>query len=508
MGKLVSPLRVGILVIAAIVAFAGFFMFVRKGGLSPSDSLRVWATFTDASGLGPKSRIQIAGISVGEVEAIVLDGEKAKVTMLIKREIPVKIDAAIVKRSESLLGDYMLDLVPGSAKATPMPEDGQIVNVQELSGVELLENKLGGISGDVKDITAALREVLGGEQGADNLKHIIANLSQMSDSLNATVQQEGARIDSILANFKTVSDDVRSVTGAEEARLKLIVENIQKISEEVQTVLAKVDKVLGTGEGGVQDTVASLKETLNKLNGSLENVQEITGRINKGEGTLGQIINDKRLGTALTDTVVDASDYVSRLVNLQTEITLRAEYLWYEQTTKDYLELKLTPKPDKYYTIAIVDDPRGVVTTQVIRNNPPSTTQTAVQTVTTTNQNALKFSAQFNKRYYFAAFRFGLIENTGGLGVDLFFLNDSLTLKTDAFDFSDATLKYPRIRTYANYAFLGHGYVTAGVDDIFNPSLRDPSTRQFISGREYLMGGGLYFTDDDLKAVLLAVPKP
>ena len=58
----------------------------------------------------------------------------------------------------------------------------------------------------------------------------------------------------------------------------------------------------------MQNTVADLKETLEKLNKSLDNLSQITDKVNKGEGTVGQLINDKRLGQALTDTVVDASD--------------------------------------------------------------------------------------------------------------------------------------------------------------------------------------------------------
>ncbi len=511
MGKLVTPVRVGVLVLTAIVCFAGFFMFVRKGGLSPKDSLHVYAYFRDASGLGPKSRVQIAGIQVGEVQAISLEGQKAKVSLLIKREVPVRLDATLLKRSESLLGDYMLDLTAGTEEAPMMPQDGQITHVQDMSGMEQIFDSLGKITGDIESVTASLKATLGGDKGTASMQHIIANLADMSDELNVTIKQNGERLDSILANFKGVSEDVRGITSSEEQRFKQIVENVQRISEEVQGVLAKVDKVLGTGEGSMQDTVASLKDTLTKLNGSLENVQEITGRINKGEGTVGQLINDKRLGQALTETVVDASDYVSRLVNLQTEVTLRTEYLWYEKTTKDYLTLKVIPKPDKFYTIEIVDDPRGNVVTTTQTNNPAtplSPAHVTNPTTATTGPQALKFSAEFNKRYYFVTVRFGIIENTGGLGADLHFFDDALTFKLDAFDFSDNTLKYPRLKTYANYAFLGHGFVTVGVDDIFNPLLRDPVSRNVISGREYFFGGGIYFNDEDLKAVLSVIPKP
>ena len=50
MKKLVTPFRVGLLVIIAGVFFSAFFVFTRKGGLSDKESINVWASFRDASG--------------------------------------------------------------------------------------------------------------------------------------------------------------------------------------------------------------------------------------------------------------------------------------------------------------------------------------------------------------------------------------------------------------------------------------------------------------------------
>src|SRR4051794_31617823 len=103
MGKLVTPFRVGLLLLISMGIFVVFFTFVRKGGLSRRDSLECWGYFHDASGLGPKSRILIAGIPIGEIETITLEGNLAKVTMLIKKDVPVRVDAIVSKKSESLL---------------------------------------------------------------------------------------------------------------------------------------------------------------------------------------------------------------------------------------------------------------------------------------------------------------------------------------------------------------------------------------------------------------------
>jgi phospholipid/cholesterol/gamma-HCH transport system substrate-binding protein len=114
---------------------------------------------------------------------------------------------------------------------------------------------------------------------------------------------------------------------------------------------------------------------------------------------------------------------------------------------------------------------------------------------------ALKFSAQFAKRYYFATFRFGLIESTGGVGLDFHLLDDHLAFRLDAFDFANPASDYPRVKASANFLFLNHLFVTAGVDDVINPRDVEPATGRILSGRDYFLGGGIYFTDQDLKSL-------
>ena len=114
MRKLFTPFRVGLLVLFAGGMLFVLLNFVKKGGMSRDESLTVYGMFKDASGLGRRSRVQIAGIPVGEISDIELVGNRAKVWLKIRRDIGIHADATLKKRSESLLGDYMLDLYPGS----------------------------------------------------------------------------------------------------------------------------------------------------------------------------------------------------------------------------------------------------------------------------------------------------------------------------------------------------------------------------------------------------------
>lgn len=508
MKKLVTPFRVGLLVLSAAAFLFIFLSFVRKGGMDADESVDVYAYFNDASGLGKRSRVQIAGIGVGEIRQIVLEGNKAKVWLRIRNDVQVREDAALTKRSESIaLGDYQLDLFPGTAGARLLKDGDQITRVYDAPGMQQVFDSLQKITGDIQEVTASLRRVLGGDKGTESLESIVANLKNLSESIDRTVGASGEKLNSILGNFEAFSEDVRGLSRGQDEQIRSIIANINRITEQVQDVLATVQKVLGSGQGDLKEGVASIKQTLGRLEKSLHNIEDLTDQVKNGEGVAGKLLADERLGQKVSESVEELSNFSDRLTRLQAEVGVRSEYYWEQGTAKNALEVRLIPRPDKYYLLEIVDDPRGTVHTETIQTNPPYEGSPATQ-VRTVRDNALKFTAEFAKRYYWLTLRFGIIENTGGGGIDVNLFNDALALKVDAFNFSVAELQYPRVRASLRVQAFGHLFATGGVDDIFNPQVRDLTTNRLIAGRDYFLGGGLYFTDDDLKAIITTTGVP
>jgi phospholipid/cholesterol/gamma-HCH transport system substrate-binding protein len=506
--KLLTPFRVGLLVLVAGAFLFGFILFTQKGGMGEDESILVYAYFRDASGLSARSRVQIAGIPVGEVGAITLEGTRAKVALRVRRDVALRTDAALFKRSESLLGDYLLDLNPGTEAGEPMPEGGEIRRVIDTQGMEAVFESLSQITADIQQVTAALRQVLGGDKGAGSLERIVDNMVRLSDAVDMTVRTSAGQLDAILRNFEGVSQDVRGITRENEESVRKIVDNIEAITRDTRQVLATVQKIVGTsGEGDLKESVASLKQTMNRLDNTLANVEEITRKVREGEGAVGTLVADKRLGQKLSEAVDDLSDFSTKLTGLQAEVGLQTTYLVEQGRSKNSLSVRLMPKPDKYYLLELVDDPRGQTETVIVQTNPPSAGDPVIQKQKITRE-TFKISAQFAKRYYFTTLRFGIIESTGGLGTDFHFFNDHLQLKLDAFNFSVEELRYPRIRAALRAQAFERLFVTAGLDDILNARQRDTSTRRLLAGRDFFFGGGLYFTDDDLKAILSAVPSP
>jgi phospholipid/cholesterol/gamma-HCH transport system substrate-binding protein len=531
-----TPLRVGLVVALSVAAFGFGLYLIGADKFGANRTYMVYSIFDDATGLGVRSRVQIAGIPIGQVERVELDQQvsKAKVWLRVRRQFVLHRDATITKRSESILGDFLLDISPGSPDQPVLNDGDEIRIVIRQPSMNDVFQSLNKIAGDISDITGNLRKVLGGTEGEDNMRTLVARLLRISEGIERIINQSGAKLDATLANFQRFSGDLAKISSNESDDVVAILQNTRDATREARDILRTIGQVVGSnqpGQGDFKDSVKSLKSNLAKLDASLTNVQEITDKINKGQGTVGHLINDDKLARNLDRASSSLTNLLGGAERLKIEVSWRSELMVgapgggtladpntnlagitantaYNPWTKNYFGLRIIPRPDKWYGFEIVDDPRGL-TRQIKTSNTaacgnlvcyPNYPDTVVS-ITTERQ--LKFSAYMAKRYGAISGRFGILENTGGLGIKAHLLNDALTISADAFEFANPLKKHPRIKLYADFRFLDHLFITGGADDLVNaPKVESPDVTRIISGRDFFLGAGLYFTDEDISKLI------
>jgi phospholipid/cholesterol/gamma-HCH transport system substrate-binding protein len=499
-----KAVAVGLLAAVCGVAFLIAYTFFRKGGYAEEDTYVVYAYFDDATGLTWKSRVQIAGIQVGEVERIVLSGNRARLDLRIKRDIDVRADACLAKRFPSaLLPDALLELTPGTTRAPSLralPEDQREVKciIDAMSVAKLLD-AMGKIAADVQDVTRELKGIVATNEGS--VKRIIENLARVSARVEESVEEGQPKIAAIL-------DNTAALTGAlasDRERYHAIARNVESASARLDDVLKSVQDILGTepgkAGGDVKKAVHDVRESLAKLNDTMTAVKKVATDVSEGKGIAGKLVADERLGNKFASAVEGVSDYVDRLIKLQLQVGFRSEWLLNERGSKTYASLRLLPRPDKFYLVEVVNDPRGrqnQVTSQI------DTSSGTTRTTTTTTEQKLAFSVEFGKRIGPVTLRIGLIESSGGVGADVHLLDDSLTISTNLYQFQRTDLSaLPRAKLWADYRFLRYLYATIGSDDFLNAwrAGRYPGGPKFALGSDVFFGGGVVFTDDDLKTL-------
>jgi phospholipid/cholesterol/gamma-HCH transport system substrate-binding protein len=499
-----KALLVGLLVAACGIAFLVAFTFFKKGGYSEKDSYVVHAFFGDATGLTWKSRVQIAGIQVGEVEKVTLEGSRARLQLRIARDIDIKVDACLIKQFPSaLLPDAELEVSPGphtseSLRDRPV-EAREIRCVREGTSVAQLLDSLSKVTADIQVVTGDLAKTVGGSSGS--IREVIENLSSISRNIDRTVNDNTDRFSAILENTESVTGNLREIAEKDRDRYHAIAKNVEEASAKLNKVLGDLDGMMGEGKPELDQSVQGVRQALDRLNASLENVKQVTDDLAQGKGVAGRLLTDERLGDKVASSIEGISSYVDRLTQLQIQMEFRSEWLLNQSGSKTYVGLKLLPRPDKFYLLEVVNDPRGVDTTR---------TETVVsgtvqnETTTTVHEDRLLFSLQLGKRYGPVTLRLGVIESSGGVGADLHLFDDHLQISTSVYQFTRPFNYLPHAKVWANIYFLQHLYVTAGADDFLNSwkAGHYPGGPRFAVGNDVFFGGGIYFTDDDIKTLL------
>ena len=496
-------LAVGMLVAIAGGVFLVAFTFFRKGGLAARDSYPITAVFDDVTGLSWKSRVQVAGIQVGEVTEIELSGDRARVTIRIKNDIPLRANACLTKRFPSaLLPDALLEASMGSAPAPLLrdlpAEQRALTCVREAANVARLMESLSKIAGDIQVVSADLAKTVGGTQGS--VREIIENLTHVTRSVDRLLEDNSERVAGILENTEALTGELRAVAAQDAGRYSSIARNVDEASQRLNRILASVEDIVGPGQPELKESVQGARQALQKLNKTLDDVQSVTSKVAAGQGVAGKLLVDEQLGEKVGLAAENVTDYVNRIAAWQLFVNIRSEYLVNYGGTRAYFGVTLMPKPDKYYILELMTDPRGyntVVTDTATTTNQATGTSVTTTTTRSINEQRLALSAMFGKRWGDLVGRVGLIESSGGVGVDYLLFQDRLKLSANVYGWTRPTVDaFPRTKVWFDWRFIPNVYLTGGLENLFN-------AYNYGSGREYFVGAGVYFNDQDLRALLV-----
>lgn len=457
--------RVGLMVVLGLIVTVAVYRYVDERA-STDSAYGVYAYFDDVQGLITKSRVLVAGIPVGYISRIRLEGDKARVDLQIQGEIPLYDDASVTMKTLSLLGERVLVISPGTPGLPTIPDGGQIRVASTGVSTDNIMVTVNDIAQSVRRITTQLERAFGTDEAGERMERALRNLSDALENIKVVTDEAGPRIVQIMENVEMATGDLNDI--------------IQKRKGDIDRGVAEVD-----------DTIASIHRAADQLNLVLEDVKEVSGRTARGEGTIGRLTQDEALIDEVEGVAEGLNNFVGGLNRLRTIVELKSEYYALSSAFKTYFSLYLKPREGRYFLFQIIDDPRGSisVTDTIIRQSPPPLFEpNEFRRTEIKRTSRLKFSAEFGKTISFATFRFGIIESSGGLGMDINVLKDRLELSVDLFDLGYRV--WPRLRVTAEYEVLRRFWLLAGIDDIIN------------GGRDYFFGIQLRFDDEDLKPLI------
>lgn len=514
--KLSPEAKVGLFVFAGILILV--YMSLRLGGfeLGRAEGLTLTVKLDTAAGLDENASVRIAGVEVGRVRTIELEDNMAKLVLLIRPDAKVRKDFTAILRTKGLLGEKYVALVPGSPDAPLLKDGEEIARVRVYTDMDRLLTILGDAAEGIKEVSASLSAVLGGKEGEATLRNIVTNLEDITIATNRVIQANEDKLARILTNIDAFSESLKDETPKVTSGLREVADNLNKVINEnrgnlkagvenLRVAAAKLEETMDTintvaNEVGpritnmtttVEDAVTTIKDASTTIVETASIMGNVAKKLDEGEGSLAKLINEPTVHENLSTTLESVTKVIKKSEALRFFVGYRGEFLLDEEDTKSYFTLKIQPKADKYYLFEVVDDPRGHIETKevdrLVDGVPTRIEETRVS-------DEIEFSAQIAKRFKSLTLRGGVIESSGGIGVDYYLFDDRLKFTLEAFDFDEE--RNPHLKFGATYNINKYFFLTVGYDDFVSR----------IGLESAFIGLGFRFEDDDLKYLFTNAP--
>lgn len=471
--QITTQAKVGVFIL--IVLIISFWLTFRLGKYGEKvGGYKIYAVFDNAYGVTKETPVFIAGIKVGYVEAKDLKNSQAIVKMRIFEKYKIPVDSIASIKMRGLLGDKYIDIKTGNPEAGFL-KDGDYIKKSEIPlDIENLSSKLSEVADNLSAITKSLKGALGTEEAQESLTSIIQNIKNFVEKLSERMDKNAGKIDSIISDLKEVASYLR--------------ERTPDLSGKIEKAAGELSDILSTSKGDTKQALASFRKAADDASATLKRAKEVMRKIDEGEGVLGQLVSDKEMGNKFKKVVNSISESMEVASKMSVDLIYRGEFdPVSNRGNKNFFGVKLSPRPGKFYLFEVASVPRDTITS---KTTIEKVNDTETKKEITEQRNKLKFSLEYGRRIGMFTLRGGLIQSTGGFGVDISFLNDYITFTLDAYDFTRKT--NPALKAGLDITLYRYFYLYAGVDDLINDQWE----------QRFFVGGGVRITDEDLKKLL------
>ncbi|MCL5096290.1 MAG: MlaD family protein [Candidatus Omnitrophica bacterium] len=277
--------RLGIFFALAFVA--AIIIIEMLGGLEfLKGGYPIRALFNTVHELKVGDPVKMAGVQIGTVERINLSGIKVEVTMKIERSAPVKTDSKATIKFQGLLGQNYVSISFGAPTAPNVESGAELVTTEQVD-LSTLMAKLDSAASQVEGMT----KTFSGE-----------NFSSLLGPFTDFLKENKGKLNDMLSNLQTVSEEIAKGQGTigklittdtlyqtalnTVSNLNGTTSDIRSVADQAKLTISNINEGRGT-IGRLATNPALYDEATN----AMVNLRDILQKINRGNGTIAQLIN-------------------------------------------------------------------------------------------------------------------------------------------------------------------------------------------------------------------------
>ncbi|TYA58056.1 MlaD family protein [Formosa maritima] len=289
--------NLGLFVMIGLVIFIAAIYFIGEQKNMFDKTFSISANFNNVNGLMQGNNVRYSGINVGTVKNIdMINDSTINVELIINEKMVkhIKKDAIATIGSDGLVGNMIVNIIPGEGFAQPIAQGdviktytkigtGEMLNTLNTTNenAALLTSKLLDIVNSITKGKGTLGMLINDTIASNDIKETLNNLKLTSIEANKTMLQLNSLISEIDMDESVAGVLLNDTTEAN--NIRRIISNLETSSLEIQTVITNLNETitnLKEGEGAV-NYLSNDPELVKQLDESLQNINEGTEKFNE-----------------------------------------------------------------------------------------------------------------------------------------------------------------------------------------------------------------------------------
>lgn len=281
-----KEIKIGAVVIGTIALSYWGYNFLKGFNIFGTQR-HFYAVYPKVEGLTVSSPVLINGFKIGFVQTMDFHPDNSG-NVVVKMQltnnefkIPVQSTARII--SSDLLGSKAIELILNDTNVFANSGDTLKYEIKATLGDELnttvepLKARAFSIMAQLDSAMADIRQIVN-KQNRDNLAKSVSSLKET------------------LENLESATGGLDTLVSEEKNKLKKIFSHLESITGNIKNNNDKIQNIL-TNFSSLSDTLAksNFKSAIMSADKALSEASEIFDKINKGEGSLGMLINNDSL---------------------------------------------------------------------------------------------------------------------------------------------------------------------------------------------------------------------
>ena len=278
--------KTAILIIGCALIFIFGFSYLKGTSLLNSEKI-VHSLYEDVEGLIVGANVTISGLNVGKVKSIDFNENynKIKVTFSLREDLTFSNQSTAQLYEAGLIGGKAIAILPKYDTGTVIQSDDVLPSNIKPGLTELVNQQIAPLQDKIEGLLTSADSLFAGVSNVMNYE-TQKNIKASLDGLTTTVD-----------NINSLSFSMNRLVTSNEKTLNATLNNLNEVTGNLSQLTDSLNQM-------------PLMATVKNFEVTSEQLKVIIGRLEEGEGSMGQLLNDK----TLYDNLVNSSNALDALL--------------------------------------------------------------------------------------------------------------------------------------------------------------------------------------------------